>query len=175
MNAIKNQMNQAAEQSHGAVAKTRVGIVDGYDPATYSVKVRLQPDDTMTAWLPILSPWVGNEWGMFCPPAIGDSVQVDFLDGDIDAGISGMRFFNDEDRPLPCPVGEFWIVHKSGSMLKFLTNGDVQLIAAANLAITAGADITITSATLKHNGKNIGATHTHGGVQTGGGTTGVPS
>ncbi|MEY0874858.1 hypothetical protein [Providencia manganoxydans] len=29
--------------------------------------------------------------------------------------------------------------------------------------------------TLKHNGKNIGDTHTHGGVQTGGGNTGGPN
>lgn len=173
MQDIKNQMNQAAEQSHGAIAKTRVGIVDSYNPDTYSVKVKLQPDDTITGWLPILSAWVGNEWGMFCPPAIGDSVQVEFLDGDIDAGVTGLRFFNDEDRPLPCPDGEFWLVHKSGSMFKFLTNGDVQLVAAGNLAIQA-TNIAITSSTLKHNGKNIGDALRVTGVQTGVGTSGVP-
>lgn len=35
-------------------------------------------------------------------------------------------------------------------------------------------DAIITSTTLKHNGVNVGATHTHGGVAVGTGTTGVP-
>jgi hypothetical protein len=35
-------------------------------------------------------------------------------------------------------------------------------------------DVVITSSTLKHNGVNIGATHKHSGVTTGGGQTNVP-
>lgn len=41
------------------------------------------------------------------------------------------------------------------------------------IKITAGA-IELVSATLTHNGKNIGATHEHSGVQPGGGDTGPP-
>lgn len=33
---------------------------------------------------------------------------------------------------------------------------------------------TVTTGTLANNGKNVGSTHAHGGVQTGGGNTGVP-
>lgn len=40
--------------------------------------------------------------------------------------------------------------------------------------VTDGA-VSITSATLTHNGKNIGDTHTHSGVQTGSGNTGAPN
>lgn len=38
--------------------------------------------------------------------------------------------------------------------------------------VTGNVDIT---GTLSNNGKLVGSTHTHGGVQTGGGTTGVPT
>ena len=174
MEHIQNQMKQAANQSHGEIAKPRIGIVSGYDPNTYSVKVKLQPDDTETAWLPIKSAWVGNGWGMFCPPSIGDSVGVEFTDGDINSGCVNLAYFNDEDRPLPVPVGEFWLVHKTGSMLKFLENGNVELIANADLNINA-VNVAITSSTLKHNGVNVGSTHHHGNVQNGGGNTGVPA
>ena len=182
MDKILNASKQHAEQAQGDVAKTRYGLVDAYDPNTYSVKVKLQPDDTLTGWLPIKSVWVGNQWGMFCPPSIGDQVVVDFIEGDIDNGIVRLGSFNDQDRPLPCPTGEFWLIHKSGSVLKFLTNGDVQLNSAGDLTLnatgkinmTSGSDIVITSSTLKHNGKNIGSTHAHSGVQAGTGNTGQP-
>lgn len=49
----------------------------------------------------------------------------------------------------------------------------------AGMTGTGGANVTggmtITGGSLSHNGKNIGSTHTHTGVQTGPGTTGVPT
>lgn len=45
-------------------------------------------------------------------------------------------------------------------------------INAPNVAINGNVAIT---GTLTDNGKNVGSTHTHGGVQTGGGTTGAPT
>ena len=42
-------------------------------------------------------------------------------------------------------------------------------------AATITGAVNITGSSLTHNGKNIGSTHTHTGVQSGGGTTGVPS
>ena len=48
------------------------------------------------------------------------------------------------------------------------------------LSIQGGAGVSVTgnivsTGTITNNGKNVGSTHTHGGVQTGGGTTGVVS
>jgi hypothetical protein len=36
-------------------------------------------------------------------------------------------------------------------------------------------NVEITGSVLTHNGKDIGSTHTHGGVQPGGGSTSVPN
>ena len=41
INALKNHMRLEAQRILGDQAKTRVGIVDGYDPSHYSVKVRI--------------------------------------------------------------------------------------------------------------------------------------
>jgi hypothetical protein len=47
-------------------------------------------------------------------------------------------------------------------------------LTAPAISLTATGAITLMSATLTHNGKNVGATHEHGGVMSGGGNTGVP-
>jgi uncharacterized protein involved in type VI secretion and phage assembly len=193
MNHLLNQMRLQAELTQGSVAQTRTGLVDSYDPGSYSCKVNLQPDNTLTGWLPILSPWVGNGWGMFAPPTIGDLVEVPFLEGDINAGVIALRFFNDADRPLPCPAGEFWLQHKSGAYLKFTNDGKFTVNSQLEIDATAPT-INITAATAVNvvaPAVNIGAagqalhgivtdamtalfnSHTHNDPQ--GGATGVPN
>lgn len=59
------------------------------------------------------------------------------------------------------------------------TTHEVDITTSGNVLITAPTT-TITGAlvvtgSITNNGKNIGATHTHGGVQTGGGNTGAPN
>lgn len=136
MQHLLNSMRAVAQQATQSRASTRHGLVTSYDPNTYAVKVTLQPDNVVTGWIPLKSPWIGNGWGLFCPPSIGDAVEVDFQEDDAGVGSVGMRFFNDADRPLPCPSGEFWLVHQSGSRLKFENDGSVELHAAADLRAT---------------------------------------
>lgn len=130
-------------------AATRVGLVSSYDPTNYCVKVRLQPEDAETGWLPLLSPWVGNGWGLFAPPTTGDMIEVHFQEGDTEAGFACQRFFNDSDRPLTVQSGEFWLVHKSGSLLKFHNDGSIEMTAATNLTASAP------NGTLRLAGKNV--------------------
>lgn len=56
-------------------------------------------------------------------------------------------------------------------------NGNVAI--SGNLGVVGNMNsqgpLNITGSTVTHNGKNIGSTHTHSGVQTGGGTTGGPT
>ena len=102
---------------------TRIGVVSGYDPANYAAKVRIQPEDVETGWLPVATPWSGPGWGMFCPPSLDDVVDVHFQEGGKEAGFVCLRHFGDRFRPLPVPSGEFWLVHKSGSNFKFHDGG----------------------------------------------------
>jgi phage baseplate assembly protein gpV len=83
---------------------------------------------------------------MFAPPTTGDIVEVRFQEGGKEAGIIGLRHYGNVLNPLAVPSGEFWLVHKSGSYLKFHNDGSVQLNAAGDLnATVAGqANLTVT-------------------------------
>lgn len=149
LHQLLNTMRQQADMAGGARAMVRHGIVSGYDPGSYCAKVRVMPEDRETGWLPIVSPWIGNGWGLFAPPSIGDAVEVQFQEDDAEAGYVCQRFFNDSDRPLSVQSGEFWLVHKTGAFFKLtndgkaLINGQAEIDATApTINITATGNIT---------------------------------
>lgn len=157
MREMLNEMRRQAINTVNNRASTRLGTVAGYDPANYLVRVSIEPDGNLTRWIPLLSPWVGNGWGMFCPPSLGDQVEVEFQEADYDAPISCMRFFTDANRPLNVPSGEFWLVHKTGSLLKFHNDGTIELHSTSDLNATIGGNLnaavtgTITSSAAQWN------------------------
>lgn len=151
MRQLLNVMRMQAMLASGDHASVRLGKVDSYDAVNYSAKVRLQPEDVITGWLPVTSQWVGNGWGMFAPPSIGELVEVHFQEGSIDAGIVNLRFFNDIARPLPVPSGEFWLQHKSGAFFKLTNAGAATFSDAHGASVTLNGDGTITSSASQWN------------------------
>lgn len=133
MQRLLNHMRLQASLAQGGRATVRIGTVSSYRPENYSCKVMVQPENVETGWLPITSPWVGNGWGMFAPPTIGDMVDVHFQEESIEAGFVSQRFYNDSDRPLTVQPGEFWLVHKSGSFVKLLNNGEIHIGGAGDM------------------------------------------
>lgn len=113
----------------------KLGTVTNYNPNNYTASVLLQPEGVQTNMLPIFSPWAGDGWGLFCPPSVGDMVEVQFQEGDINSGFVCLRGFNLKIRPLPCPVEEFWLVHKSGASLKLKNNGTIELNSSTSVSI----------------------------------------
>lgn len=126
---ILNAMRAQASLIQNNRASVRLGIVSSYDPENHCAKVSIQPEDIESGWLPVTSPWVGNGWGLFAPPTPGDMVEVQFQEDSFEAGFVVGRFFNDSDRPLAAASGEFWLVHQSGSFLKFNNDGTVDITA----------------------------------------------
>ncbi len=122
-NAIKAQSG-AMDQTTG---QARFGIVTSVDPGNATARVTLQPEGVRSGWLPILSPFVGAGWGLVCPPAPGDQVLVIPQEGDAEHGIIVGRAYSDTARPPAAPAGEFWLVHKSGSFIKLMNDGTVQV------------------------------------------------
>lgn len=158
MQPLINSMRAHAVQALDGKVATRLGVVESYDPNTYSVKVTLQPDGTGTGWIPVGSPWVGNGWGLFSPPSPGDQVEIGYQEDDRGAPIARLRLFDVTNMPLPCPSGEFWLVHKTGAFFKLtndgkaLINGQVEIDATAptinitatsNVSVTAGGNATV--------------------------------
>lgn len=154
MREMLNAMRLQAIQAMGERATTRLGTVKSYDSGNYAVRVAIQPEGNLTGWIPLLSPWVGNGWGMFCPPSVGDLVEMQFQEADHDAALSCMRLFNDQTRPLAVPSGEFWLQHKSGAFVKLtndgklLVNSQLEIDATApTINITATGNVNINAAT----------------------------
>lgn len=144
MDALLNRMRGEALRAGAALSPPRIGIVTHYDPNNFAVKVALQPDQSETGWLPLMSPWVGNGWGMFAAPSLNDQIEVQFQEGSIEAGFACLRFYTDQNRPLPVPSGEFWIQHKTGSFVKFHNDGSVELVTAGDLNATVGGNLNAT-------------------------------
>lgn len=145
MRGIGPILNAARLQAQRAMAEfttSRQGEVTNYDPNNYAARVTIQPDGITTGWLPIASLWIGNGWGCYAPPNIGDMCSVEFINGDLNAGFLECRFWNDVDRPLAVQSGEFWVVHSTGSCIKFHNDGSVELDADTNLTMTVGGNLT---------------------------------
>jgi len=171
MRAMQNAMRAQAQLAQGGESSMKMGLVSGYDPNNYCAKVMIQPDNVETGWLPVASAWIGNGWGLFAPPSLGDMVEVHFQEGDLNSGVVGGRLYNDSDRPLPCPSGEFWLVHKTGAYIKLLTDGSIKL--NSTVEIDAG-NLGGTLHTLVHDAfMALYNGHTHPDAQ--GGNTGAPS
>ncbi|TCG09366.1 hypothetical protein BZM27_06085 [Paraburkholderia steynii] len=135
---LLNQIRAHAQMAQGEKTTHRVGQVTAYDPSKYSVKVKMWPDTQESlGWIPLASTYIGNGWGLVAGPSIGDQVMIAFDREDQDAGVVVGRFFTDVEQPPAAPSGDFWLVHKSGSLLKFHGDGSVELTANATLTYRA--------------------------------------
>ena len=123
LNALKAH---AAALDHQQ-GQPRFATVASVDTARYAARVSLQPEGVLTGWLPILTPWVGAGWGIVCPPNPGDQVLVLAQEGDGEHGVIAGGSFSDQARPPAAPSGELWLVHQSGSFLKLVSDGTVQI------------------------------------------------
>jgi len=140
---LLNQMRVHARMAMSNVAYTRMGTISSFDPINYYVKVILEPHDPMepntslSGWLPLLSPWVGGNWGMFAPPTIGAACAVHFSEGSSQGGFVSLLTFNSSFRPLAVDAGEFWLVHQTGSFIKLTNNGNIEISANSTVNINA--------------------------------------
>ncbi|WP_318833707.1 phage baseplate assembly protein V [Burkholderia cepacia] len=138
IDALLNTIRAHSQMAQGEKTGNRVGEITAYDPNKYAVKVKMWPDTQESlGWIPLASPWIGNGWGLVGGPSIGDQVKIAFDREDQDAGVVVGRMFNDVDQPPAVPSGEFWIVHKSGSLVKFHNDGTVEITAASTMKYTA--------------------------------------
>lgn len=107
-----------------------------------------------------------------CPLPGAEGVAV-FPGGDRSHGvvvvIADRRF-----RLQGLKAGEVALFTDEGDKIHF-ERGRKITAETATFTINASEAVAINSPSLTHNGKNIGDSHTHGGVETGGGNTSTPS
>lgn len=193
---LANAMREQASASANSISNARFCTISSYDENSHNVKVLIQPEGTESGWMPLGALGVGNGFGLVVGPNLGDMVIVVFAEGDFESGAIVGRYFNVESQAPPVPSGEIWAVHKSGSSLKLLNNGDIEMVAAGNASYTAAAhqfvgpivtDSTLHTAgditdntTLGNTGtmrgmREVFDIHDHGNVENGDGTTNRPN
>ncbi len=124
---LKNAMKTYASNLDQSVGQIKFGTISSVNAQNSTARVIIQPDGVLSGWLPLLSQWVGNGWGMMSPPNLGDQVIVAPQQGDIEQGIIIGRSFSNNQRPPDVPAGEFWLVHQSGSFIKLRNDGTIRI------------------------------------------------
>ncbi|WP_448120089.1 phage baseplate assembly protein V [Pseudomonas veronii] len=132
-------MNASRQRLSDDGTGSRTGTITGYDPANGVVKVAIQPEGRETNWIKLDCPGVGNGWGVQIGPQLGDEVTVSFDSSDPNLGKVTARHTNSLNLPMPVPSGEIWMVHQSGSLLKFKSDGTVTLHSSVSISYDAPA------------------------------------
>lgn len=154
---VRNVMRGEAERSARQVAKTRMGLVDGVNEK-HLVRVRLQPEDVLTGWLPVEALSVGPGWRSHWLPPVGAQVKVEFQEGSNESGIVTGCIY-DEAHPAPegVPVGAAWLVHEN-ARIKLNADGSLDLLSSA---IRIGGLEATMRKLLKEEAAAIYNSHTH--------------
>lgn len=159
-----NVMRQQASFVGNNIAYLRLGIVTSFNPDKFTIRAKILPEDenpanNLTGDLPIVSSFVGNGWGMVAAPAIGDMCVIDFQQANYNNGVVIGFLYDSKKSPPAAPSKEFWLVHETGSYLKFKNNGDVEINAKNNCKINAkNADIKIEESANVEAGDSVNVT-----------------
>jgi phage baseplate assembly protein V len=130
MDAFWNAVKARAAALDGMSGQARFGVVASFDITAYAARVMMQPENLLSGWLPVLTSWVGAGWGMVSPLSPGDQVMVLGQEGDSEQAVVLGRVWSSGEAPPAVPVGEFWLVHQSGSSIKLRNDGTIALQAS---------------------------------------------
>ncbi|MDD2878005.1 MAG: phage baseplate assembly protein V [Acidiphilium sp.] len=143
MDAFWNAVKVRAAALDGMSGQARFGVVASFDPTAYAARVTMQPENLLSGWLPVLSGWIGAGWGMAAPLSPGDQVMVLGQEGDAEQAVVIGRVWSNAEPTPGAPVGEFWLVHQTGSFIKLKNDGTIALQASTvsiegNLMVSGG-------------------------------------
>jgi len=136
-----NTVKARAGALDGLAGVARFGLVSSFDPVAYAARVLLQPENVLSGWLPILSSWVGNGWGLAAPLTPGDQVLVVAQEADAEHGVIIGCVWSAVDKAPGAASGELWLQHQTGSSVKLQNDGTIAMQASTvkvtgNLVVT---------------------------------------
>ena len=163
----------------GRVEQVRV------DSAGNPAACRVRTGDLLTTWVPWMVQAAGgsnqtrhwrtpakNEPCMLLAPG-GDLAQAVALPGIYSSDMPQGAADEDVERH-DFSASDFWEHKRSAGTLVFNIARSITFQVGGSSMTIAPAGIELVSPTLTHNGKNVGHNHTHGGIDPGPASTGVP-
>jgi phage baseplate assembly protein V len=180
---LLNAWKRQAAQLDSLNAQPRIGLIASVGDDGTTARVRIQPEDVMTGWLPISHHHASNQVGIISPPNTGDQVVLIPHEGDAEQWIIIGRLYSDVDVPPQSPAtnkpiapGEVaiftpnaWLHFTGGKIFgaatEFNFTGDVNITGnvTATQNISAQQEVTAKS----QSGAVHLSTHKHSGVQSG--------
>lgn len=161
---VLKQIDDIDRRLAATVLAGKVAAIDGD-----RVRLELLPTDPRTG-KPFLSPWVqvqeaAGATGTHFPVAIGDPMRLLSPSGELGPQSLAIRDGYTAERANPTGRSQEQLVIAFGGAELRLSAGKAELAADA---------VDIVSASLTHNGVNIGETHVHTEVEPGGALSGPP-
>jgi len=153
----------------------RHGTVEEVDTSKHRVRLKFGTD---VEGRPFLSPWIpyaqmAGALRAHVPPSVGQQFTLMAPAGDWQQGVA-VPFTWSNQNPAPSESGDENVL-TYGDVRMTLKDGLVE-IKAGGVAINFTSDgVAISGGEVSHDGKNIGATHTHGGVALGTSETEAPT
>lgn len=149
--------------------KKRVRIVIGKDSDGANV---------LTPWVPYAQ--TAGALKIHSAPSVGQVMAVRAETGDVEQGVAHPFHWTD-DNASPSNSADEHILTLGGVTVKLVGDGLEISVGSTMVSITGGKvdiktdHLAVNGASLTHNSKEIGSTHKHTGVETGGGRSGPPA
>lgn len=130
-----NLIHREIARSAMSRPKRMIGLVDGYNPADHTAKVKLLTDldndgqAKITGWLPIGTQGASENGVSFAVgPNVGDQAVIDYAEGDAEAGHVSHFLHNTVDVPPNVASGAAILQHnKSGNHFVLNADGSMQM------------------------------------------------
>lgn len=153
----------------------RHGTVEEIDSGKHRVRLKFGTD---VEGKPFLSPWIpyaqiAGALKIHVPPSVGQQFALMAPAGDWQQAVA-IPFTWSNQNPSPSDEAEENVL-TLGDVRMTLKDGRVEIsVGSVTLELT-GNGLSVTGGEISHDGKNIGSTHTHGGVAAGTAETETPS
>ncbi len=153
----------------------RHGTIEEVDPGKHRIRLKLGAD---VDGKPFLSPWIpyaqtAGDLKIHAPPSIGQQFTLMAPAGDWQQAVA-IPFTWSNQNAAPSDATDENVL-TFGDVRMLLKDDRLQVRTAGVTLELTGDGVSITGGEVRHDGKNIGATHTHGGVASGTAETEAPA
>jgi hypothetical protein len=133
---ILDLINREIARGYARRPQRQIGLIDGYNPADHTVKVKLLTDlddfgqAKLTGWIPIGTQGASENGVSFVVgPNVGDQVVIDYAEGDAEAGHVSHVLHNVVDVPPNVASGQAILQHnKTGNHFTINTDGSMMML-----------------------------------------------